>query len=57
MGEHTMNPGGLQGRDEGRDTFNGGSVQGVWEGFLCLSTMLAGASLQPIKIRTNPHHL
>jgi hypothetical protein len=40
-----MNPGGLQGRDDGRDAFNGGSMQGVWEGFLCVSTMLAGAGL------------
>jgi len=45
MGEHTMNPGGLQGRDDGRDTFNGGSMQGVWKVFLCVSKMLAGAGL------------
>jgi len=45
MGEYTVSPGGLQGRDGGRDTFKTGSVQGVWEGFLCLPTVLAGAGL------------
>jgi hypothetical protein len=45
MGEYTVSPGGLQGRDGGRDTFKRGSVQGVWKDILCLPTMLAGADL------------
>lgn len=45
MGEYTVSPGGLQDRDGGRDTFERGSVQEVWEGFLYLPTMLAGAGL------------
>jgi hypothetical protein len=45
MGEYTVSPGGLQGRDDGRDAFNRGSVQGMWKDILCLPTMLAGAGL------------
>ena len=58
MGEYTASPGGLQGRDDARDAFNRGSVQGMWEGFLCLPTMLAGAGLLWKRVpRDVPDHI